>query len=225
MAHAPGGQVEVTITMRITALTPGWRAVRAVRGARAPLTSMRMASDDAKGRAPGAPQETRSWKERADEKQADMRDPFPLPFSRDTDAMQRARDVNLASEGQRVEGIAVPTRVAGRTDEDESTKRARLQYQCRKSGTLETDLILSTFATEELSKLSEAELDELDRLLDEPDWDIFYWCTERKPVPPEWAETFATDGRLGHRLRVHTRNDARTVRIFPQLRDDIKSPA
>ena len=107
MAHTPGGQVEVADTMRITALTPGWRAVRAVRGARAPLTSMRMASDDAKGRAPGAPQETRSWKERADEKQADMRDPFPLPFSRDTDAMQRARDVNLASEGQRLSLIHI----------------------------------------------------------------------------------------------------------------------
>lgn len=217
--------MEVANTMRTTALTPGWRAVRAVRGARAPLASMRLASDDSRGRTPGAPQEASSWKERADEKQADMQDPFPLPFSRDAAAVQRARDVNLASKGQRVEGIVVPTRVAGRTDEDAATKRARLQYQCRKRGTLETDLILSTFATEELPKLSEKELNELDRLLDEPDWDIFYWCTERKPVPPEWAETFATDGRLGHRLRVHTRNDARAIRMFPQLRNDIKSPA
>lgn len=102
---------------------------------------------------------------------------------------------------------------------------ARLQYQCRKRGTLETDLILSTFAQKELAHLSDRELHELDQLLDEPDWDIFYWCTERKPVPERWEASFLTEGRLGHRLRQHTRNDERTVRRFPPLTSDIRSPA
>ncbi|WFC96297.1 Succinate dehydrogenase assembly factor 2 mitochondrial [Malassezia brasiliensis] len=152
-------------------------------------------------------------------------DPFPLPFSRELDPRLKAEGVNLASEGQRIDDIVVPIRVPNREGEERPKKLARLQYQCRKRGTLETDLILSTFALKELPSLSDAELDELDRLLDEPDWDIFYWCTDRKPVPPAWKESFATEGRLGHRLRLHTRNDERAVRRFPELSSEIKSPA
>ncbi|PKI82679.1 Succinate dehydrogenase assembly factor 2 mitochondrial [Malassezia vespertilionis] len=151
-------------------------------------------------------------------------DPFPLPFSPDLDPARKADGVDLASASQRVEGIEVPNRVPNRTNEDRPRKLARMQYQCRKRGTLETDLILSTFAQKELASLGDDELDELDRLLDEPDWDIFYWCTERKPVPDRWESSFITEGRLGHRIRAHTRNDERTVRRFPSLSQDIQSP-
>lgn len=152
-------------------------------------------------------------------------DPFPLPFSRELDPAKKAEGINLASESQRIDDFVVPVRVSNRLDEERPKKLARLQYQCRKRGTLETDLILSTFAMKELASLPDAELDELDMLLDEPDWDIFYWCTDRKPVPERWAATFATEGQLGHRLRMHTRNDERTLRRFPQLASDIQSPA
>ena len=155
----------------------------------------------------------------------DLSDPFPLPFSREMDPARRADGVDLASAGQRVEGIDVPIRVANREGEGRPRMLARLQYQCRKRGTLETDLILSTFAQKELACLSNEELHELDQLLDEPDWDIFYWCTERKPVPARWEASFATEGRLGHRLRQHTRNEERMVRRFPPLTAEIQSPA
>ena len=151
-----------------------------------------------------------------------LNDPFPLPFS---PALDPSRNVDMASRSQRIDGIPVPSRVDGRTDEDRKTKLARLQYQCRKRGTLETDLILSTWAREELPQLSDAELDELDSLLDEPDWDIFYWCTERKPVPDDWRESFTTPGRIGFRLVQHTRNDQRVLRRFPSLDENIQSPA
>jgi len=154
-----------------------------------------------------------------------LSDPFPLPFSREMDPARRADGVDLASAGQRVEGIDVPIRVANREGEGRPRMLARLQYQCRKRGTLETDLILSTFAQKELACLSNEELHELDQLLDEPDWDIFYWCTERKPVPARWEASFATEGRLGHRLRQHTRNEERMVRRFPPLTAEIQSPA
>ena len=42
--------------------------------------------------------------------------------------------------------------------------RARLVYQSRKRGTLESDLLLSTFAKEQLPKMSEAELHEFDKV-------------------------------------------------------------
>ncbi|WFD21314.1 Succinate dehydrogenase assembly factor 2 mitochondrial [Malassezia caprae] len=124
----------------------------------------------------------------------DLSDPFPLPLSRDMDPARRADGVDLASAGQRIEGIDVPIRVANRENESRPRMLARLQYQCRKRGTLETDLILSTFAQKELARLADEELHELDQLLDEPDWDIFYWCTERKPVPARWEASFSTEG-------------------------------
>ena len=42
--------------------------------------------------------------------------------------------------------------------------RARLVYQSRKRGTLESDLLLSTFAQQNLGEMEEAELKEYDRV-------------------------------------------------------------
>ena len=42
--------------------------------------------------------------------------------------------------------------------------RARLVYQSRKRGTLESDLLLSTFAKEQLGTMCEEELKEFDRV-------------------------------------------------------------
>lgn len=42
--------------------------------------------------------------------------------------------------------------------------RARLVYQSRKRGTLESDLLLSTFAQERLATMDEAELHEFDKV-------------------------------------------------------------
>ncbi|PWN90614.1 DUF339-domain-containing protein [Acaromyces ingoldii] len=150
-------------------------------------------------------------------------DPFPLPFD------PRLQGLSLASEhqseGLSANGVAlngeepIPLRVPGRElgMETRDVKVARLIYQARKRGTLETDLLLSTFAKEHLRSLSDGEVDEFDRLLDEPDWDIFYWLTQRKPVPRRWKESFETEGRLGWRLRVHTRNEKKETRSMPSL--------
>lgn len=79
-----------------------------------------------------------------------------------------------------------------REGEDISTKRARLIYQSRKRGILELDLLLSKFAKKHLSSLSMEELDEFDTLLDESDWDIFYWATKNfdvTPLPKRWENS------------------------------------
>ncbi|KAK4089724.1 hypothetical protein Purlil1_5827 [Purpureocillium lilacinum] len=68
-----------------------------------------------------------------------------------------------------------------RTGEDAETKRARLVYQSRKRGTLESDLLLSTFAAKHLPSMTPAQLTQYDLLLDENDWDIYYWATQREP--------------------------------------------
>jgi succinate dehydrogenase assembly factor 2 len=93
---------------------------------------------------------------------------------------------------------------------------------------LEGDLILSTFAAEHLPSMSEQELLEYDRvslsdrsisivliwlqLLDEPDWDIYYWSIEKKDPPERWANT-----ELLKRLQIHARNEGRVVRKMPDL--------
>lgn len=51
-----------------------------------------------------------------------------------------------------------------RPGESVETMRARLVYQSRKRGTLESDLLLSTFARERLGEMSEEELHEFDKV-------------------------------------------------------------
>ncbi|EPE05005.1 tpr repeat protein [Ophiostoma piceae UAMH 11346] len=65
-----------------------------------------------------------------------------------------------------------------RVGEDITTTRARLLYQSRKRGTLESDLLLSTFAAANLATMTAMQLEQYDRFLDENDWDIYYWLTQ-----------------------------------------------
>ncbi|KAL7623451.1 Succinate dehydrogenase assembly factor 2 mitochondrial [Parahypoxylon ruwenzoriense] len=68
-----------------------------------------------------------------------------------------------------------------RTGENDVTMRARLVYQSRKRGTLEADLLLSTFADKYLASMTRAQMAQYDRFLDENDWDIYYWATQEPP--------------------------------------------
>jgi len=60
--------------------------------------------------------------------------------------------------------------------------RARLLYQSRKRGTLESDLLMSTFAEAHLRGMTPAQMAQYDLFLDENDWDIYYWATQ-EPTP------------------------------------------
>lgn len=50
--------------------------------------------------------------------------------------------------------------------------------QSRKRGTLESDLLLSTFADNNLANMTPKQLEQYDLFLDENDWDIYYWATQ-----------------------------------------------
>jgi len=50
------------------------------------------------------------------------------------------------------------------------------------------------------------ELSEFDKLLDESDWDICYWATEKRTPPERW-----TGSRLLEKLKVHAQNEGRVV--------------
>ncbi|KAJ7512788.1 mitochondrial protein [Mycena galericulata] len=127
-------------------------------------------------------------------------DPWPLPHTPE----------HLASTASPA-NIPPPTPLP-RPNEPVTTLRARLVYQSRKRGTLESDLILSTFAREHLPAMSEAELREYDKLLDEADWDIYYWATEERTPPERWAAS-----PILEKLKIHARNEGKVVRRMPAL--------
>ena len=94
-------------------------------------------------------------------------------------------------------------------------KRARLTYQSRKRGILESDLLLSRFAKKYLNKMTQEELDEYDKLLDEADWDIYYWATknfEVTPLPDKWK-----DSKILKLLQEEAENKERVILRMPEL--------
>ncbi|THU82294.1 DUF339-domain-containing protein [Dendrothele bispora CBS 962.96] len=127
-------------------------------------------------------------------------DPWPLPHTPE----------HLASTATPPD--LPPPAPLERPNESIEVTRARLVYQSRKRGTLESDLLLSTFARDHLGKMTHEELKEYDRLLDEPDWDIYYWATGKRTPPERWVNS-----ALLEKLRTHARNEGKVVRSMPSL--------
>ncbi|MDH3668777.1 MAG: succinate dehydrogenase assembly factor 2 [Paracoccaceae bacterium] len=71
--------------------------------------------------------------------------------------------------------------------EDRETRLKRLRIRSWRRGTREMDLILGPFADTRLAELNEAALDAYEQLLEENDWDIYYWITGARPVPEAHA--------------------------------------
>ncbi len=67
--------------------------------------------------------------------------------------------------------------------EDQETRLRRLRLRSWRRGIKEMDLILGPFADAELAALGEAELEAYERLLEEPDWDLYAWVTGRAETP------------------------------------------
>jgi succinate dehydrogenase flavin-adding protein (antitoxin of CptAB toxin-antitoxin module) len=76
----------------------------------------------------------------------------------------------------------------GRKKKEANGASCMTSDQSRKRGILESDLLLSTFAAENLPGMTEAQLSQYDRFLDENDWDIYYWATQ-EPPPAETPQT------------------------------------
>ncbi|KAF7426066.1 succinate dehydrogenase assembly factor 2 [Pleurotus ostreatus] len=127
-------------------------------------------------------------------------DPWPLPHT-----PAHLKNTETPEDSPRISPLP-------RHNESIETLRARLVYQSRKRGTLESDLLLSTFARDYLQNMTESELKEYDKLLDEPDWDIYYWATEERTPPSAWASS-----SLLEKLKKHARNEGKVVRRMPAL--------
>ena len=66
-------------------------------------------------------------------------------------------------------------------------RRKRLLFRCWHRGTREMDLILGRFADAEIATLADDELDELERLIEVPDPDLYAALAGDKPLAPEYA--------------------------------------
>ena len=61
-------------------------------------------------------------------------------------------------------------------------RRKRLLFRCWHRGTREMDLILGRFADAEIATLTDDELDELERLIEVPDPDLYAALTGDRPA-------------------------------------------
>ena len=50
------------------------------------------------------------------------------------------------------------------------------------------------------------------KLLDEPDWDIYYWSTGKRSPPERWSNSSILE-----QLRRHAANEGKVVRRMPDL--------
>lgn len=66
------------------------------------------------------------------------------------------------------------------------SKRKRLLFHCTHMGMKENDVMFGDFAKAHLADMSDAEVEELEALLQNNDLDLFKWVLVKAPVPPEW---------------------------------------
>jgi antitoxin CptB len=66
------------------------------------------------------------------------------------------------------------------------TRLKRLKYRAWHRGFREADLILGPFADTHAESLTDAQLDALEILLEQPDQDLYEWIVEKTPTPPEF---------------------------------------
>jgi antitoxin CptB len=74
-----------------------------------------------------------------------------------------------------------------RSSEGLDDRRKRLLFRCWHRGTREMDLILGRFADAEIASLTDAELAQLEHLIELPDPDLYAALTGNRPLAPEYA--------------------------------------
>jgi antitoxin CptB len=81
--------------------------------------------------------------------------------------------------------MAGGAQVTERTSDGLDLRRRKLLFRCWHRGMREMDLIMGRFADSALVELSEAELAELERLIELPDRDLLAWVTGEANVPKD----------------------------------------
>jgi antitoxin CptB len=88
-------------------------------------------------------------------------------------------------------------------------RRRKILFRAWRRGMREMDLVMGQFADASLPEMSEAELDEFERLLDAPDPQVLAWITGEEPTPSGF------DTPLFARLRDAPRAALAKARRYP----------
>lgn len=72
------------------------------------------------------------------------------------------------------------------------TRRKRLLWRATHRGIKEMDLILGGFVARHIDTFSDAEIADLERIMDIPDQDMLSWATKQADVPPEHLSPLLT---------------------------------
>jgi antitoxin CptB len=67
-------------------------------------------------------------------------------------------------------------------------RRKRLLFRCHHRGTKEMDFVLGRFADAHIADLGEADLDDLERLIELPDPELYDAVNDKTQLPPEFSE-------------------------------------
>lgn len=62
-------------------------------------------------------------------------------------------------------------------------RRSKLKFRAWRRGFRELDLLMGSFADVALPTLDEAGLDEFERLLELPDWEVYAWLVGQAEIP------------------------------------------
>ena len=73
-----------------------------------------------------------------------------------------------------------------RTSADLDPRRRRIPFRAWHRGIREMDLIMGRFADAAIDTMSDAELDDFDRLIEVPDRDLFRWITGEDATPSNY---------------------------------------
>ncbi len=68
----------------------------------------------------------------------------------------------------------------------DETRLKRARFRAWRRGFQEADLLLGPFADTRAPRMTSAEFERFERLLEQPDHDIFGWIMETAPTPPEF---------------------------------------
>ncbi len=88
-----------------------------------------------------------------------------------------------------------------RSSADLDPRRRKILFRAWHRGMREMDLIMGRFADAEIGAMSDAELDEFERLIEVLDRDLLSWVTGEAPVPENY------DTELFRKLKAFHRHD------------------
>ncbi|KCZ94666.1 succinate dehydrogenase assembly factor 2 [Hyphomonas johnsonii] len=63
------------------------------------------------------------------------------------------------------------------------TRKRKLKFRAWRRGFREMDLLMGSFADKHIAAFGESELDEFERLLIVPDWEVYAWLIGQTPIP------------------------------------------